>query len=85
MSSEVNFLSEASQAIGLKADMDSRTQILTAKQYKSKKTLKKYIPRSQVVRIIDGEDKIKKHRRTSLKYNSKNWMKKLEVLYLQIN
>ena len=48
-------MSEVSHAIGLKAEMTSRTQILTAKQYKSLKS----IPRSQVVRIIDGDDELK--------------------------
>ena len=40
--------------------MTSRTQILTAKQLKSLQ-LEKSIPRSQVARLIDGEDELKKH------------------------
>ena len=59
MSSEVILLSEVSHEIDLKAEMTSRTQILTAKQ-KSLKSLKKSIPRSQVIRIIDGDDELKK-------------------------
>ena len=45
--------------------MTSRIQILTAKQLKSLKSLKKSIPRSHVVRIIDGDVELKKHSRTS--------------------
>ena len=56
MSSEVSFLREVSHAIDLKAEMRSRTQILTAKLYKSPKPLKKSIPR-----IIDGDDEFKKN------------------------
>ena len=41
--------------------MTPRTQNLTGKQ-KSMKSLKKSIPRSQVVRIIDGDHELKKHR-----------------------
>ena len=43
-SSKVNFLSEVSHAIDLKAEMTSHKQILTAKQQKS---LKKSIPRGK--------------------------------------
>ena len=50
-------MSEVSHAIDLKAEMTSDTQILTAKQQKSLKS----IPRSQVVRIIDGDDELKKN------------------------
>ena len=57
MNSEVIFLVSA---IDLEAEMTVRTQILTAKQKKSLKSLKKSIPRSQVVRIIHG-DELKKH------------------------
>ena len=67
MSSEVIFLSELSHAIGLESEMTSRTQILTAKQL-----VKKSIPRSQVVRIIDGDDELKNIAGRVLKYNSKN-------------
>ena len=65
MSSEVIFLSEVSHSIDLKAEMTSRIQILTAEQLKSLKSLKKSIPRSHVVRIIDGDVELKKHSRTS--------------------
>ena len=58
MSSEAILLSEASHAIDLKAKTTSRTQILTAKQYKSLKSLKKLTPRSQIVKIIDGADEL---------------------------
>ena len=60
MSSEVIFLS-VSHAIDLKAEMTSRTQILTAKQYKSLKSLKKSIQRSQ------GKKKQKSVRRSEKK------------------
>ena len=60
MSSEVIFFSEGSHAMDLKAEMTSRKQILTAKQSKLIKSLKKTIPRSQVVRIIDGDNELKK-------------------------
>ena len=60
MKSEVTFLSEVSHAIELKAEMTSRTQFLTAKQYKTLKSLKKLIPRSQAVRYIDGDVELKK-------------------------
>ena len=53
-------MSEVSHAIGLKAKMTSRTRILITKQWKSLKSLKKSIPRSQVVRIIDRDDDLKK-------------------------
>ena len=59
MSSEVIYLSEVSHAIDLKAEMTSRTKILTEKQYRSLKSLKEFIPRSQIVRIIDGDDELK--------------------------
>ena len=36
--------------------MTSSTQILTAKQLKSLNSFEKSIPRSQVVRIIDGDE-----------------------------
>ena len=65
MSSEVIFLGEISHAVDLKAEITSRRQILTANQWKSLKSLEKSIPRSQVVRIIGGEDELKKHSRTS--------------------
>ena len=39
--------------------MTARTQILSEKQWKSVKSLKKSIPRSQVIRIIDGDDEVK--------------------------
>ena len=73
MSSEVIFFSEVSQAIDLKAEMTSRTQILTAKQQKSLKSLKKSIPRSQVVRTIDRDDELKNKAGQVLTYNSKNF------------
>ena len=60
VSSKVILMSEVSHAIGLKAKMTSRTQILITKQWKSLKSLKKSIPRSQVVRIIDRDDDLKK-------------------------
>ena len=56
------FLSKENQAIDLKAEMTSRTRNSTAKQQKSLKSLKKSIPRSQVVRIIDGDNELKKTR-----------------------
>ena len=78
MSSEVIFLSEVSQAIDLKAEMTSRTQILIAKSLKliprsqfQEVNSKKSIPRSQVVRIIDGDDELKKHSKTSPEKQSK--------------
>ena len=57
--------------------MPSRAQILTAKQ-----PMKKSIPRSQVVRIIDGDDELKNIAGQVLTNNSKNfhWLnKKLEL------
>ena len=39
--------------------MKSWTQILTAKQWRSLNSLKKSIPRSQLVRIIVGDDELK--------------------------
>ena len=53
--------------------MTSRTQILTAKQQKSLKSLKKSIPRSQVVRTIDRDDEIKNKAGQVLTYNSKKF------------
>ena len=58
MSSEVIFLGELSHITDLKAEMTSGTQNLNAKQQKSLKSLKKSIPRSQVVRI-NGDDELK--------------------------
>ena len=49
--------------------MTSRTQILIAEQQKSLKS----IPRSQVVRIIDGDDELKNIAGQVLTYNSKNF------------
>ena len=60
MSSEAIFLTEKSYAIDLKAEMTSRTQILTANQKKLLKSLKKSIPKSQVLRIINVDDELKK-------------------------
>ena len=87
MSSEVIFVSEVSHAIDLKAEMTSDTQILTAKQKKSMKSIprtqfhevnfKKSISRSQVVRIIDGDDELKKHSRKSPEIQFKKLNKKL--------
>ena len=60
-----HFFSEVSQAIDLKTEMTSRTQILIAKSLKliprsqfQEVNSKKSIPRSQVVRIIDGDDEL---------------------------
>ena len=55
-----HFLSEASHATRLKAEVTSSTQNLNRKQWKSLKSLEESIPRSQVVRIIDGDDELKK-------------------------
>ena len=60
MSSRSHFFSEVSHAIDLKAEMTSRTKILTLKQWKSLKSLKESIPRSQAARIIDANDEIEK-------------------------
>ena len=48
------------------------TKILIAKQEKSLKSLKKSIRRSQVVRIIDGDDELKNIAGQVLKYNPSN-------------
>ena len=65
MSSEVNFLSEVSHAIDLKAEMTSQTQILTAKQ-KSLKSLKNQFQEVRVRRNKNLLDEVKKkHCRTS--------------------
>ena len=50
--------------------MTSRAQISTTKQ----KSLKKSIPRSQVVRIIDEDDELKNAAGKVLKYNSRNYI-----------
>ena len=65
-------MSEVSHAIDLKAEMTPDTQNLTAKQQKSLKS----IPRSQVVRIIDG-DELKKNSRTSPEIQFKELNEKL--------
>ena len=66
--------------------MTSHAQILPAKQ-KSQTSLKKSIPRIQVVRIINGDDEIKKHSRTSPEIQSKEKNEKLRSTLLdqQIN
>ena len=59
--------------------MTSRTQILSAKKYKSPK-LKTPIPKSQVARIIDGDEEFKNIAEqvlTSTNFNSLN--KKLDL------
>ena len=54
--------------------MTSHTQILTdnAIEVSEKVNSKKSIPRSQVVRIIDGDEELKKIAGQVLKNNSKN-------------
>ena len=63
----------------LKAEMTSRKQILTAKQSKLLKSLKKTIPRSQVVRIIDGDNELKKQTtnivQIALKRPASGWLR----------
>ena len=72
MSSEVIFFSEVSHANDLKAkQMRSHTQILTVKQYKPL-----ILKTSMVARIIDGEDKLKKHSRTSPEIQSNELQEK---------
>ena len=58
MSSEV-IIGELSQTIELKAN-DLKHTSFNCKAVKSLESLKKSIPRSQVVRIIDGDDELKK-------------------------
>ena len=73
MISEVIFLSEVSHAIDLKAEMTSRTQVLTAKQ-KSVKLLKKSNPRSEVKTEQKSVRRSKKNIAGQvLTYNSKNF------------
>ena len=73
MISEVIFLSEVSHAIDLKAEMTSRTQVLTAKQ-KSVKLLKESNPRSEVKTEQKSVRRSKKNIAGQvLTYNSKNF------------
>ena len=72
------FFSEIRDAIDLNSEMTSRTQILAAKQYNSQKSLQKLTPRSQVVRIIDGDDDLQNIAGQDLTYNSKT-----KKLYLE--
>ena len=60
MSSEVIFVSEVSHAIDLKAEqMTSDTNFDCKAIEVTEVNSKKSIPRSQVVRIIDGDDELK--------------------------
>ena len=71
MSSEVKFLSDVSHAIDPKSRNDVMNTNFNRRALEVTKSLKKSIPRSEVVRIIDGDDELKKHSMRSIEMHSK--------------
>ena len=63
--------------------MTSRSQILTAKQWKSMKSLEMSIQRSQVIIIIEGDGELKNIAGQVLTYISKNFLLKNQKLDLE--
>ena len=66
-------MSKVSHLIDLKTEqLTSRTQILTSIEVTE--VIKKSIPRSQVVRVIDGDDELKNTAGQDLLHNSKMFL-----------